>query len=141
MDTTAIERVAANSAPTRVPVEGDSSLEERHWVVRLSFDLPLDHRGQDLERITSEAAARAVREARIARELDATADEGRVTVHLHSVDARHVIVSIGTVRLERDDAHAWLVAASAALRALHDVVPIDDIQGLPRAFWKVLVGI
>ena len=140
MDRAAIERVAANSSPTRVPVEGDSSLEERHWTVRLSVDLPRDHRGPKLEPMASEAATSAVRGARLARGLDADADEGRVTLQLHSVDARHLIVSIGTVRLERDDAHAWIVAASAALRALHDVVPIEDIQGLPRAFWKVLVG-
>lgn len=128
MDRIAIERVAANSAPTRVPVEGDSSLEERHWIVRLSADLPPDYRAGENERMASEAATRAVHEARTARGLDAAADEGRVTLHLHSVDARHLIVSIGTVRLEKDDGHAWLVAASAALRSLHEVVPIDDIH-------------
>lgn len=139
MDKTAIERVAANSAPTRVPVEGDPAREERHWVVRLSSDLPTDGRS-DLEPMASGAAVAAVREARTARGLDPEAEGGRVTVRLHTVDSRHLIASIGTVPIERDDAHAWLVAASAVLRCLHDHTPIEDIQGLPRAFWRILVG-
>jgi hypothetical protein len=139
MDRTAIECVAANSAPTRVPVPGSPSREERHWVVRLISDLPPEGR-PDLEPLAGAAAAIGVRNARSARGLAPHADEGHVTVSVHTVDPRHLIVSIGTVPIERDDAHAWLVAASAALRCLHDHVPIDDIQGLPRVFWRLLVG-
>jgi hypothetical protein len=139
MDTTAIERVAANSTPTRLPVEGDPSLEERHWILRLGVDLPPDS-GHDLSAVASKAATVAVRDARIARGLALDAEEARVALQLHSVDARHLIVSIRTIRLDRDDAHAWLVAASAALRSLREALPIEDIQGLPRAFWRVLIG-
>jgi hypothetical protein len=67
-------------------------------------------------------------------------DEARVAIRLHAIDARHLIVSIGTVRLERDDAHAWLVSASAALKSLHEQEPVEDIQGIPRPYWRVLVG-
>jgi len=140
MDTTAIERVAANAAPGRLPVEGDPSAEERHWAVRLTAEFPAGTSAVQLALAATEAASRAVSEARVSRGLDPATEEGRVAVSLHSVDARHLIVSIRTVRLERDDAHAWLVAASAALRSLHDMTPVDDIQGLPRVFWKVLVG-
>jgi hypothetical protein len=56
------------------------------------------------------------------------------------VDVRHVIVNITTVRLEDDDAHSWLVAASVALRAFDRWIPIEDIQGIPRRFWRLLSG-
>jgi hypothetical protein len=140
MDTTAIERVAANAAPGRLPVEGDPSAEERHWAVRLTADLPPGTNTVRLAEAATKAASEAVSEARLTRGLDPATEEGRISLRVHSVDTRHLIVSIRTVRLERDDAHAWLVAASAALRSLHEMTAIDDIQGLPRIFWRVLVG-
>ena len=140
MDKTAIERVAANAAPGRLSVEGDPSAEERHWAVRLTADLPAGTSLEQLASAANEAASEAVREARITRGLRPGMEEGRVVVHVHSVDARHLIVSIQTVRHERDDAHAWLVAAGASLRSLHAMTSVDDIQSLPRIFWRVLVG-
>jgi hypothetical protein len=89
----------------------------------------------------SREAASAVRDARIARGL-AAEGEGLIvpSVRVVLLDERHVIVNISTMRLEEDDAHAWLVAASAALKALDTSVPIDDIQGIPRRFWRLIVG-
>ena len=140
MDTIMIERLTGHSTPTRLPVEGNSGREERNWAVRLTGNLPTGRGTDDLVAKVTEAAIAAVREARTARGLDPAAKEGEVSVRIHAVDARHAIVGITTVRLDKDDAHAWLVAASAALRALDGSVPVEDIQGIPRRFWKLLVG-
>ena len=61
-------------------------------------------------------------------------------VHVLGIDERHVVVIICTINLEEDDAHSYLVAASAALRALEAVTPIEDIQGIPRRFWRLVLG-
>jgi hypothetical protein len=61
-------------------------------------------------------------------------------VQVLNVDELHVVISIETIRLEEDDAHAYLVAASAALRCLDEAAPIDDIQGIPRRFWRMMIG-
>lgn len=139
MDTSMIERLTAHSAPTRLPIEGDPNREQRNWIVRLASDLPA-RLAEDVGRTLAAAASAAVREARTARHVDQAAAEAVVDVRLSSIDERHLIVSITTVRLDRDDAHAWLVAASASLRALESSVPLEDIQGIPRRFWKLVVG-
>lgn len=66
--------------------------------------------------------------------------EALPSVRVLLVDSRHIIATISTIRLEEDDAHAWLVAAGAVLRALDQVLPIDDIQGIPWRFWRLIVG-
>lgn len=57
-----------------------------------------------------------------------------------AIDELHVVVGVSTIKLERDEAHAYLVAASAALRRLERTTPIDDIQGIPRRFWRLMLG-
>lgn len=48
--------------------------------------------------------------------------------------------SIALIRAKDDVAHELLVTASSALRAVDRVLPIDDVQGLPRRYWRLLLG-
>jgi len=87
----------------------------------------------------SKKAESTVVSARTARGLPATVDVIPI-VRVIVVDERHLIVNVCTVRLEEDDAHDYLVAASSALAALDMEIPLDDIQGIPRRFWRALIG-
>ncbi len=140
MNTTMIERLAANSAPMRLPVEGDQSREQRNWIVRLATDVDEQDDAGVLAGKLSSAAQGAIRQARIERQLAAEVDQPGVSVRVDRIDPRHLVVSIATAPLEKDDAHEWLVAASAALRRLHQSAPVEDIQGIPVRFWKLVVG-
>jgi len=141
MDTVAIERLTAHSAPARLPVEGEDAREQRNWAIRLASGLPEGWNPNEMSAHVSREAAGAVRAARTARGLAVDDDDlNVVTARVLPLDERHVIVNISTIRLEEDDVHAWLVAASAALTALDRYVPIDDIQGIPRRFWSLVVG-
>jgi hypothetical protein len=140
MNTSFMEQLAALSTPARLAVEGDSDREQRNWVVRLVGDLPGGPVSAAIVSEVDHAAKAAVREARAARELDPASIEAQPTVHIKAVDPRHVVVNVTTIRLEKDDAHAYLVGACAALRALETSIPVEDIQGIPRRFWGLLVG-
>lgn len=139
MDSVLMERLAGSSAPTRIPVPGERQREQRSWVVRLVRDLPSEWMPEHASVRLNKKAESAVVAARTVRGLSATLEVIPV-VRVAVVDERHVIVSITTVRLEEDDAHDYLVAASAALAALDVELPLDDIQGIPRRFWRVLIG-
>lgn len=139
MDTNTIERLAANAAPNRLPVDGDPEQEQRNWVVRLAAELP---RGWDANVAAEVLASRAVEAVRDARAQRGQSSEAltQPMVMLTRIDERHLIVSVRTERLERDEAHAWLVAASAALRALERTLRVEEIQGFPRRFWRLVLG-
>jgi len=134
-----MERLAAYSTPSRLPVAGDPTREQRSWVVRLVRELPQNWMAEQASDRLSKKAVSAVLAARAARGQSATSDV-IPSVLVVVVDERHMIVNISTVKLEEDDAHDYLVAASGALSALDVELPLDDIQGIPRRFWRVLIG-
>jgi hypothetical protein len=135
-----VEQLTAFSTPTRLPVYGDDRMEQRNWVVRLVADLPDVWNPDDTSALLTKAAASAVAEARRSRGLPVEDRGPHVpVVRALPVDARHVVVSISTIRLEEDDAHAYLVAAATALRVLDKTTPIEDIQGIPRRFWRLVI--
>ena len=139
IDSVLIEQLAAYSTPSRLPVAGDPMREQRSWVVRLVRDIPQNWMAEHASDRLSKTAESAVVAARTARGLSATVDVIPI-VRVVVVDERHVIVNVSTVKLEEDDAHDYLVAASGALAALDVELPLDDIQGIPRRFWRVLIG-
>jgi hypothetical protein len=139
MDLVLMERLAAYSTPSRLPVEGYLKREQRSWVVRLVRDLPQNWMAEQASDRLSKEAEIAVVTARTMRGLSATVDV-IPSVRVVVMDERHVIVIVSTVKLEEDDAHDYLVAASGALVALDVELPLDDIQGIPRRFWRVLIG-
>lgn len=135
-----MEQLAGLSLPNPLPVQDDDAREQRNWIIRLKTDLS-EVAADDKSALLSKEAIAAVRKARLARgiptaEVDALAPSVRVL----RIDARHVIVNIVTVRLAHDQAHEFLVAASAALVVLDREVPVEEIQGIPRRFWSLLIG-
>lgn len=139
IDSVVMERLAAHSTPSRLPVTGDPKREQRSWVVRLVRDLPRNWSAERVSGRLGKDAESAVVAARAVRGMSAPVDAIPI-VRLVVVDERHVIVNVSTVRLEEDDAHDYLVAASGALAALDMELPLDDIQGIPRRFWRVVIG-
>lgn len=141
MDRTSIEQLTAYSRPSRLPIEGDERREQRNWIVRHAEDLPAEFNPDDVSRALSTEAASAIAKARAARGL-AAQDLGPhlPVVRLVLVDERHLVVNVSTIKQEEDVAHEYLVAASAALSILDERVPIEDIQGIPRRFWRLLLG-
>lgn len=141
MDAMVIEQIVAHCTPSRLPVPGEEGREHRIWIVRLAADLPERWNPEDVSAVLTEAAASAVRDAREARGLQVDDQDSHTPVaRVLYLDALHVIVNVTTIKLEEDDAHEYLVAASAALRALEATNPIDDIQGIPRRFWRIVIG-
>lgn len=89
-----------------------------------------------LEHLNREISA-AIAKARDERALPIEA--GDPFAELAWVDELHIVLTITSVRLENDEAHEYLIAASAALTALHTAWPIDDIQGIPIRYWRLLI--
>lgn len=141
MERISIEQLTAYSAPTRLPIAGDDRRDQRNWIVRHAEDLPGGFEPDEEAALLSREAAPAVAKARADRGLSIQ-DIGPhfPMVSLVPVDERHLMVSVTTIKLDEDEAHEYLVAASAALSSLDKRVPIEDIQGIPRRFWRLLVG-
>jgi hypothetical protein len=140
MDSRLIEQIAAYSVPNRLPIENDEQREQRNWAIRLVEDLPDEWDAESESARLSEAARSAVAAAQAARGLPVSNVTNQPTVRVMLVDGRHLIARIETIKLENDDAHAYLVAASAALIALNSTTPIEEIQGIPRRFWRIVLG-
>jgi hypothetical protein len=136
----AMEWITAHSTPSRLPVADDPKREQRNWVVRLEEALPRNYAVEQVSDRLSTEAVSAVASARTARGMPGTGDVIPI-VRVIVVDERHVIENISTVKLEQDDAHDYLVAASAALAALDSRLRVDDIQGIPRRFWRAMIGV
>ena len=137
MDRDAVKRIAASSMPGRIAVDEDPSLEARYWILRFAR-IP-EKRLDELTIVVQRAARGAVCAAREERRLDPAAAAGRVEVSLHLVDQTHLIIEVVTTCLERDDAHAWLVAASAAIDAIDQTSDVEELQGFPRPYWPLLL--
>jgi hypothetical protein len=141
MDSEPIEQLAAYSVPQPLTIHGDDGREQRNWVVRLAGSIPGESNLDDLSAKLSRTAVSAVTEARALRGLPVeNAEPHMPLVRVLAVDAQHLIVNICTIKLEKDDVHAYLVAASAVLKGLHDAIAIEDVQGIPRRFWRLLIG-
>jgi hypothetical protein len=140
MNRVLIEQLAGYSTPLRIPIDGDNRREQRNWIVRHAR-VPVGF-NPDAESVwLSKEAALAIANARAARGLPVQDLEPHVPlVSLMLVDDRHLVVTVTTIRLEDDEAHEYLVAASAALSVLDKRAPIEDIQGIPRRFWRFLLG-
>jgi hypothetical protein len=140
MEQVAIERITASATPKRLPIDGDDTREQRNWAVRHA-PVPAGWNLDEESARLTEAAAAAVAKARATRGLDARgADLHRPAVGLLPIDERHSILNVRTVVLPQDAAHEYLVAASAALATFDTRVPIEDVQGIPRRFWRLLIG-
>jgi hypothetical protein len=135
-----IGRLAAYATPIGLSASPDERQEQRNWIVRFAADLPETWNADEAAARLTEKAAAQVHAAREARGLPPDAPGQAPVVRLLPVDARHLVVSIVTIKQQDDDAHAYLVAASAALRALDEMNAIDDIQGFPRRYWEILIG-
>lgn len=140
MSATRIGRLAAYSTPIGLSVSPEEHREQRNWVVRFSADLTDTWNADEAAARLTEKAAAEVHAAREGRGLPPDARRHAPVVRLLPVDSRHLVVTIVTIKQEDDDAHAYLVAASAALLALDQMNAIDDIQGYPRRFWEILIG-
>lgn len=130
-------------APLMIPVPvhiRDSTLHQnqRNWVIRFvrpqsddSFNL------SQVESLLSSAAVDAVLKCRSEKGL--IADNGLAPrVQISMIDNVHLLLQIE--ELLQNENETFLVAASAALRILDEMSPVDDIQGLPRQLWRLLIG-
>ena len=135
-----LESLTGYSAPMRLP-DGTSGIwEQRCWVVRFTSPFPGDRDQEEISRELERIAVGSVRDAREARGLPVDVEEGVVRVKLRPFGDQYAVVVITTIRLERDDAEAYLVAASNVLIALDRITRLADIQGIPRRYWRLLVG-
>jgi hypothetical protein len=141
MDSSAVEQLVAYSAPNRLPVDGEGEFELRNWIVRTAMDVPESWDLAEAAKVLTSDAVAEVRGAAAARGLEGSDRERQhVVVNLIRLDRQHLIVRIKSVRLEKDELYVYLIAASRALRTLEAQHPIDDIQGYPRAYWRMVLG-
>jgi hypothetical protein len=134
------EHLTAQATPGRVAVPGRADEEQRDWVVRLTTEIPRHWDMGSMRRTLVARATTAVQQACLERGLVDVDRLAKIDVELILIDEKHLVVSVRTIALEKDEVHAWLVAGSAALRALEEVVPLDDLQGLPRRLWRLVLG-
>jgi hypothetical protein len=119
MESSAIEQLVAYSTPSRLPVAGEGEFERRNWIVRTAVDVPESWDLAGAEKVLTSDAVAAVRDAATARGLEGSDPERlHLVVNLIRIDRQHLIVRIKSVRLEKDELHVYLVAASRALQAL-----------------------
>jgi hypothetical protein len=141
MDSSAVEQLVAYSAPNRLPVDGEGEFEQRNWIVRTAVDVPESWDLAEAAKVLTSDAVAEVRGAAAARGVEGSDRERQhVVVNLIRLDRQHLIVRIKSVRLEKDELYVYLIAASRALRTLEAQYPIDDIQGYPRAYWRMVLG-
>lgn len=141
MDQEIIEQLAAFSVPNPLPSASGGRYDQRNWVIRLEQDLPTTWRLDESSALLGQAARLSVARARAERGLPIQDAGPHVPIiGLLPIDARHLVLKVSTIRLKEDDTYAYLVAAVAALMALDKEKRIEDIQGIPRRFWRVLIG-
>lgn len=135
-----VETITAYAVPSRAP-SSNASMDRRSWILR--FRAPIAH-SLDLDGTSlalTDAAVSAVCEARKVRSLGLDAELAHApVVRIVALAERHAVMSVETVRLESDEAHEYLVAAVAALGAIEKIAAVEDIQGIPRQFWRHLIG-
>jgi hypothetical protein len=134
-----IEQLTALLAPNALPVDVEG-MEQRLWIVRVAHQLSDDWRPAEVAVLLSNEAASVVAKARSLRRLPQRCDAHLPIVRISVIGARHLVMSVVTIKLKKDDAHEYLAAASAALVLLDREVPIEDIQGIPRHFWRMILG-
>lgn len=137
---TRIEQLVGFSTPAPLPDPTDTR-DERNWFVRVASHLPAawDHRAASV--LIEARATDAVRAACVARTLpDELAHSHAPRVKVFRIDESHLLLRIVTIRLKQDLAHTYLVAASSALRTLNEMISLDDIQGIPRRYWRLLLN-
>ncbi len=132
------EHLAAYATPTGLPTKLPNR-DARHWIVRTksaaAYPTLIAQHGAEIARRTKAAVASARAEMGLPPN-----EEHAPDVELISMGGHHLVVRITTVELAMDTEHGYLVAAVAALGALEESVPIDDIQGIPRRYWRLLLG-
>lgn len=109
------------------PVIEDAGRFRRDWVVRTGTALPADEELNELAGQVNRTTKAAV--------VAATGSEQAVTVELIRVSDKHLVVRIFFPRPELATADVAAVAQWGALRLCNEYVEIDDLQGLPAAFW------
>jgi hypothetical protein len=135
-----IEQLAAFSSPMPLAVADDQGdREQRNWIIRTGADVSEEwDTGRASAEITEYANA-SLELARAERGMRPLDPEQLARVRLIRIDSRHLIVNVVTETF-LDDTHAPLLLTVASLGALERRVSIDDIQGIPRRYWRVLIG-
>ncbi|HEY7370771.1 MAG TPA: hypothetical protein VIF57_01240 [Polyangia bacterium] len=124
--------------PAALPIEGRTGWLRRRWVVRTSRDIDEAVCAQIGDRVT-----RNIRAALLDSGVPAEAlARGAPTVRLSVLDARHAIMCADCVGPNSgiDVGDAATAANWGALQQLDAELGIDELEGLPRRFWKLLVG-
>ena len=139
MDKKFVEQLTAFSSPMILPLVEDPSKGQQNWVVRLMLDLP-DNAIEEISTNLEAAARTAILNAHRESGAEDESVEPQISIKLGQIDQRHLVIGITTLRRDTTAVHSWLLSASAAMSALEKQFPIDDIQGIPRRFWTLLLG-
>ncbi|MFO0550972.1 MAG: hypothetical protein U0271_21455 [Polyangiaceae bacterium] len=120
---------------------GIDERDERNWFVRVKSPLPARWDRERVSALVAGEAVAAVHAACVERGFSVEVAQLHLPrIELVRVDVSHLLLRIATPRLAEDVAHAYLIAGSHALRALEKLVELDDIQGIPRRYWRHLIG-
>ncbi len=111
--------------------------EARCWTVTLAAEVSDVDSVQSLDTM-SEAATAIVHSSLVRKGEDAGLQEV-CKVEVAVVDSMHLILVVSTRKADRD--REYLGAAGAAMRALDAKHPIADVQGIPRRFWRLPLGL
>lgn len=133
-DDEAIGVLTALSMPRQVNVY--DGWVEQHWVLRLGASVRVEWAAG-----ANVVVAQALDVVRAILRDDAEAGEvPELTAQVRMIDGTHAMLTIGVRSQPGRDRRAGMLAASSLVPAIEALTTIEEVQGIPRAYWKMLFG-
>jgi hypothetical protein len=131
-----ISNLVGYSFPAALPVEGRPDWLRRNWVLRTSREIDEATCATLGELVTRNIRAALSDSGVSAGDLD----RGAPVIAINVLDARHAIVSTDFMAPDSglNLGDAAMAATWGALQQLDARLDIDELEGLPRRFWKPL---
>jgi hypothetical protein len=126
------------ACPAAISIQGQTGWLRRKWIARVSGGATVENCARLSEAITAEIADALLKGGVPANHLE----QGSPKIMIAVVDATHVVVQTDFVgpeaqpRLNLGD--AAMAATWGALQRVDAALGIEELEGLPRRYWRVL---
>ena len=106
-----------------------------NWIVRATTPLPNETSLFDLQRLIEEAVSKNIEMAYGDMATPCQLDNVRPTLCLMRIDDHHLLVRIVFAGPELAIGDSAMISQWGTLQAVDAKIEIEELQGLPRAFW------